>query len=69
MSGLTLEELDERILQARKAMEKTPAYPPSSGFDESLLAQAIADAKAVRMTALLNARQALQDAFEEHNIW
>lgn len=63
-----LEEMDRRILAARKSLE-TPHHDFSSGFTASLLAQAIQDAKTVRLTALAHARQALQDAFEEHNIW
>ncbi len=60
-----LVEMDNRILAEQEAMP----ILPSSGFIPSTLTQAIADANLVRLTALMNARQALQDAFEEHNIW
>lgn len=49
---------DEEALRARAS-----APPISSGFTSETLAQAIADAKAVRQTALLNAKIALEEAF------
>lgn len=64
-----LEEMDRRILAAQRALATPVVHDYSSGFTASLLAQAIEDAKIVRLTALAHARQALQDAFEEHNIW
>jgi hypothetical protein len=61
-SGLTIEEWYERDRQALLARQPAPV-PVSSGFTPSLLAQAIADAKAVRATALANAKAALEEAF------
>ncbi len=49
---------DEELLRARAAVP-----PVSSGFTPETLAQAIADAKAVRQTALRNAKIALEEAF------
>lgn len=60
-----LVEMDNRILAEQVAMP----ILPSSGFIPFTLTQAIVDAKLVRLTALTDARQALQDAFEDHNIW
>lgn len=62
MSGLTIAELIERDKQPYCPPQ--PPCPYSSGFTPSLLAQAIADAKAVRATALANARAALEEAFQ-----
>ena len=52
---------DERILRERQNLPSTP--PVSSGLDPKLLAEAIADAKAVRAQALKNAKIALEEAF------
>lgn len=41
-------------------------YVPSSGINAETLKEAIADAKQVRATALENAKQALEEAFENH---
>ena len=49
---------DERILRERQNIP-----PVSSGFTSETLKEAIADAKAVRQTALLNAKIALEEAF------
>lgn len=54
---------DEEWLRMRQAREV--AVPPSSGFSEETLREAIADAKAVRAQALANARQALEEAFSK----
>lgn len=51
---------DEEILRAR-----TQTPPISSGFTAELLKQAIDDAKAVRQTALRNAKIALEEAFSK----
>jgi hypothetical protein len=52
---------DERILRERQ--NPPPQTHVSSGISAELLAEAIADAKAVRATALANAKQALEEAF------
>ncbi len=54
---------DEEWLRMRRAREV--ATPPSSGFNEETLREAIADAKAVRAQALANARAALEEAFSK----
>lgn len=55
-----LRRMDEEILRMRESKPTSP----SSGFNEELIKQAIADAKAVRQTAYLNAKAALEEAFE-----
>ena len=52
---------DERILRERQ--NPPPQTHVSSGISAELLAEAIADAKAVRQQALLNAKIALEEAF------
>ena len=52
---------DERILRERQIPTSTPLV--SSGLNAKLLAEAIADAKAVRQQALMNAKIALEEAF------
>ena len=60
---------DERLLEAMRARderilrERQNPPPVSSGMDPKLLAEAIADAKAVRQQALRNAKIALEEAF------
>jgi uncharacterized protein with von Willebrand factor type A (vWA) domain len=60
---------DERLLEAMRARDelilRERQNPPkvSSGVSAELLAEAIADAKAVRQQALANARQSLEKAF------
>lgn len=51
---------DERILRERQNPQPVPY---SSGISPALLAEAIADAKAVRQQALANAKIALEEAF------
>jgi hypothetical protein len=51
---------DERILRER---QNPPPASYSSGISPKLLAEAIADAKAVRQQALANAKIALEEAF------
>jgi len=43
-----------------------PSYTPSSGFTEETLKEALEDAVLVRLTALANAKAALDDAFLSH---
>ena len=50
-------------IKSDKVSPLTPSYVPSSGFNSDLLRDAIADAKAVRATALANAKSALNAAF------
>jgi len=52
---------DERILRERQ--NPPPQTHVSSGISPERLAEAIADAKAVRQQALLNAKIALEEAF------
>ncbi len=66
MSGLTIAELIERDNDDIRRRQPVVIAPVSSGFTPSLLAQAIEDAKAVRATALANARAALEEAFQRH---
>lgn len=49
------------------AGKEQPPVKVSSGFTETTLAAAIADAKAVRQTVLANAKQALEDAFKNNS--
>jgi hypothetical protein len=58
----TLEQLQREDEEALKAREAKP-HDYSSGFTATLLAEAIADAKAVRATALANAKAAMDEAF------
>ena len=67
MTGLTrrdreLFERDEEILRQRR---ENAIAPVSSGMSAALLKEAIEDAKAVKATALANARQALEEAFSK----
>ena len=54
---------DDEIIQRRKAQRPVIV---SSGFTPETLAQALADARAVRETALANAKEALREAFENN---
>lgn len=60
----TTKELNQWDRERLKSLSPQP-HPPSSGLNEELLKQAIADAKAVRATALANAKAALEEAFRE----
>jgi len=68
--NMTIEELiqrDKELSQQISAQEKDwVCHPISSGFTPETLAQALADAKAVRAQALANAKQALKEAFESN---
>lgn len=59
-----LRKFDEDLLRERESHKHRPA-DLSSGFNREALKQAIEDAKQVRLTALRNARQALEDAFSK----
>ena len=50
-----------------KRIEKQPAqHVPSSGFTEETLKEALENAKQVRLKALENAKEALEEAFSDH---
>lgn len=55
-------------IERLRELDRQRSEPPvvvSSGFNEETLRQAIEDAKAVRATALANAKLALEEAFAE----
>lgn len=62
MMNKILDQLRRKVEKSLGIRNTTP-YVPSSGFTPSLLAEAIADAKAVRQTSLANAKFALEEAF------
>jgi len=54
-------------IQQMQNLDVPPAYVPSSGLTPRQFEKMLADAKAVRIQALMNARAALEEAYASNS--